>query len=368
VDQDLKILPLRELHEQAGAKFAAFAGWSMPISYPAGVMKEHLHTREAAGLFDISHMQLFDIAGPDAAQLIERCCPLDASMQQIGTAKYTFLLNRRAGIIDDLIVTRRSGDRFLIVANASRADVDLAHISSRALEFDCSIKTMDRVFLALQGPKAADVINDAGISAGNLPFMSSMGTGQGWIVNRSGYTGEDGFEIALPIEQAKLFAEKLLADDRVMWIGLAARDSLRLEAGLCLYGQDLTEEIDPASARLMWAVPKVLRENGTFNGAEALSQILQSGAKRVRVGILPEGRQPVRGGTVLYNSGGDDVGLVTSGGFGPSAGMPVAMGYVDKALSEPSTALEAEVRGKRVPVTISRLPFVPHRYYREKTT
>ncbi len=368
MDQELKNLPLQGLHEKADAKFAPFAGWSMPISYPAGVMKEHLHTREAAGLFDISHMQLFDVSGPASASLVERCCPLEASAQAIGAAKYTLLLNERAGIIDDLIVTRRSNERFLIVANAARADVDLAHISAQALEYDCAIKPLDLVFLALQGPQAADVIGKAGIPAGNLAFMHSMETPNGWIVNRSGYTGEDGFEIALPAEDATGFAERLLADNRVMWIGLAARDSLRLEAGLCLYGQDLTEDTDPASARLMWAIPKAVRENGSFVGAEALQNILETGPRRVRVGIAPEGRQPVRGGAFLYGQDGVEAGIVTSGGFGPSAGNPVAMGYVDKTLSQPSTRLEAEIRGKRIPVTVSALPFVPHRYHRDKTT
>lgn len=365
MEPELKNLPLEESHEKAGAKFAPFAGWSMPISYPPGVMKEHLHTRQAAGLFDISHMRILDLHGPGAAALIERCCPLDAASQPVSAAKYTLLLNENAGIIDDLIVTRRAGDRFMIVANAARADIDTAHLAAQAGQFDCAVAALDRVFLALQGPKAAEIIENAGVPAAGLSFMQSMETEKGWIVNRSGYTGEDGFEIALPLSDAARFADTLLADDRVMWVGLAARDSLRLEAGLCLYGQDLTEQIDPASARLMWAIPKAVRENARFIGAPALRAIRAKGPGRVRVGILPAGRQPVRAQSVLYDQRGNEAGIVTSGGYGPSFGGPVAMGYVDKPLSEPGTVLEAEVRARRVPVSVSTLPFVPHRYYRE---
>lgn len=366
MEPELKILPLRDFHEKAGAKFAAFAGWSMPISYEPGVMKEHLHTREAAGLFDISHMRLLDLRGSGAAALIERCCPIEVSTQPVSTAKYTMLLNENAGIIDDLIITRRGSEHFLIVANAARADIDTAHFAARAQDYDCTIEPLDRVFLALQGPKAAEAIEKAGIAAGNLAFMQSMETGRGWIVNRSGYTGEDGFEIALPAGEAAGLAENLLSDERVMWIGLAARDSLRLEAGLCLYGQDLTEETDPASARLMWAIPKPVREAAKFIGSRALQAILEKGPQRVRIGILPEGRQPVRAQCVLFGPDGKEAGLVTSGGFGPSFGGPVAMGYADKPLSVPGTVLEAEVRGKRVGVSVSKLPFVPHRYYRKE--
>ncbi len=359
----LKTLPLQDMHESAGAKFGGFADWSMPLSYPPGVMAEHLHTREKAGLFDISHMQLIDVAGSGAAAFLNRCCPIDVTALEAGMAKYTLLLNDSAGIIDDLIITRRGDDHYLVVVNAGRADVDIAHMSAIATDFDCSFEPMERVFLALQGPMAADILQRAGVDASRLAFMQSMTTEDGMIINRSGYTGEDGFEIALKADQAPAFAEKLLSDGEAMWIGLAARDSLRLEAGLCLYGQDLTEEINPVEARLMWAIPKDVRD-GDFVGAAALRAAIAGGAKKVRVGIQPEGRQPVRGDTPLKSTSGDDAGFVTSGGFGPSTGHPVAMGYVAKDLSQPGTSLIAEVRGREVPVTVAKLPFVEHRYHR----
>lgn len=364
MNEELKKLPLNELHEKAGAKFGSFAGWSMPLSYPDGVMKEHLHTRKSAGLFDISHMRLLEVSGPGAAALLERCCPIEAALQKIGTAKYTLLLNEDAGIVDDLIVTRRGDETFMVVANAGRADIDTARFSEQAEHFDCSVEILDRVFLALQGPQAVFVLKNAGIDSAGLHFMESMTTKAGWIINRSGYTGEDGFEIAIPLADAAGFAGLLLSDERVMWIGLAARDSLRLEAGLCLYGQDLTEETDPVSARLMWAIPERLRDNGDFVGAHALRAIREKGPHRVRVGILPGGRQPVRADTPLYGPDGKPAGIVTSGGFGPSADHPVSMGYIDKKLSVPGTSLEAEIRGKRVAVSVASLPFVPHHYYK----
>lgn len=360
---ELKPLPLAKMHEKAGAKFGGFAGWNMPLSYPLGVMGEHLHTREKAGLFDISHMQLIDAAGPKSADFLNRCCPIDVTSLSLGGSKYTLLLNENAGIIDDLIITRRGEDHYLVVVNAGRADVDIAHMSAIAAGYDCSFEPLERVFLALQGPMAADVMTGTGIDVSGMVFTQSITTDNGMIINRSGYTGEDGFEIALTVEQAAFFTEKLVSDDRVEWIGLAARDSLRLEAGLCLYGQDLTEETTPVEARLMWAIPKNVR-GGDFVGAAALRSAIENGADRVRVGIKPEGRQPVRGDTILKTEAGETAGMVTSGGFGPSAGHPVAMGYVAKNLSKPETRLIAEVRGRELPVSIAALPFVEHRYHR----
>ena len=221
----------------------------MPITYPAGVMKEHLHAREHAGLFDISHMRLFEVSGPGAAELIARACPLDAAGLAMSQSKYTFFLNEQAGIIDDLIVTRLGDDRFMIVANAGNAAVDEAHLRKLAAGFDCKVEALDRVFLAIQGPEAWAALARAGVETGSLLFMHGIEPKPGWFMSRSGYTGEDGFEIGLPEADARALAGKLLADDRVMWIGLAARDSLRLEAGLCLHGQDITAEIDPATRR-----------------------------------------------------------------------------------------------------------------------
>jgi len=359
---DLKHLPLESLHEEAGARFGAFAGWRMPLTYPAGVMKEHLHTRQEAGLFDISHMQLFAMEGKDAAAFLSRACPLDAAALQPGTSKYTILLNENAGIIDDLIVTRLGPDRFMVVANAGNAAKDEAHFRAIAGDFDVTIEALDRVLLALQGPEAESVLVGAGLDLTDLTFMTAAEPRENWFAARSGYTGEDGFEIALPPEEARNFAEKLLADDRVMWIGLAARDSLRLEAGLCLHGQDLDEDTDPVSAAILWAIPKKLREAGDFVGADALRRIIAEGPRHVRVGLKPEGRQPIRAGATLLNEKGEIVGQVTSGGFGPSAGYPIAMGYVAPAYRESGTMLEAQVRENRLPVAIYALPFTPHRY------
>jgi aminomethyltransferase len=359
--EDLKELPLKSLHEQAGARFAPFAGWSMPVSYPLGVMKEHQHCRAHAGLFDISHMKLVLVEGEDAAKLIGRVCPLEAETQEEGASKYTFLTNADAGIIDDLIVTRLGPTRFMVVANASRALTDIGWIRDRSAGMNASIEPLDRVFLALQGPDAASVIANAGIETHGLTFMHGCETPEGWFLTRSGYTGEDGFEIALPPQAAEKIAEKLLADERVEWIGLAARDSLRLEAGLCLYGNDLDETTDPVSASLVWAIPKGLRAGGSFTGADALAQIIETGPVEKRIGLKPEGRQPVRAGAELKDADGNTVGRVTSGGFGPSVEHPVAMGYVRTDLATPDTKVFADVRGKAVPMRVVKLPFITKR-------
>jgi aminomethyltransferase len=361
-DAGLKTLPLEDLHRNAGARFRAFAGWSMPLQYAAGVMKEHLHTRAHAGLFDISHMRLIAISGPGAATLLSLACPLDAAALGKGQSKYTFLLTESAGIIDDLIVTRLGSMRFMVVANAGNAERDEAHLRTLVAGLDCAIEPLDRVFLALQGPDAADVLAGAGIDGDSLGFMTGTEPRPDWFLTRSGYTGEDGFEIGLPVSEARELAARLLADDRVMWIGLAARDSLRLEAGLCLHGQDITEETDPISAGLAWAIAKPLRASGTYVGHEALAKVLALGASERRVGLKPDGRQPVRAGAALFDEAGEPVGRVTSGGFGPSAGHPVAMGYVSAPLAVNGTRVFADVRGARVPVDIHPLPFTPHRY------
>jgi aminomethyltransferase len=359
---DTKHLPLEDLHAAAGARFGAFAGWSMPLTYPAGVMKEHLHTREHAGLFDISHMKLFEVGGPGAAALLSRACPFEAGALEISQSKYTFFLNEAAGIIDDLIVTRLDGERFMVVANAGNAVEDERHLRALAADFDAKVEPLDRVFLAIQGPEAWAALSRAGIETGSLLFMHGIEPRANWFMSRSGYTGEDGFEIGLPEVDARDLVAKLLEDERVLWIGLAARDSLRLEAGLCLHGLDITPEIDPASAGLMWAIPKDVRAAGSFIGADALRAILARGPAQKRVGLKPEGRQPVRAGAVLFEADGNPAGHVTSGGFGPSAGHPVAMGYVQTAVAKPGTRLFADVRGTKIPIDINPLPFTPHRY------
>jgi aminomethyltransferase len=361
-EQATKTLPLQDMHKTAGARFGAFAGWSMPISYPAGVMKEHLHTRAHAGLFDISHMRLFEVSGPDAAAFLGRACPLDADALDAGQSKYTLLLDDHAGILDDLIVTRLGPHRFMVVANAGNAAADEKHLKAVAQGFDCTLKPLERVFLALQGPEAEAVLVAAGIEAAHLGFMQGFEPRPGWFLTRSGYTGEDGFEIAVPIDDGAALAENLLSDERVQWVGLAARDSLRLEAGLCLHGQDIDLSTDPVSAALMWAIPKPVREKGGFVGAGALAKKIAAGPAEKRVGLKPEGRQPIRDGIELFTESGERAGRVTSGGFGPSAEAPVAIGYVATELAKPGIRLFAAVRGNRLPIDVHSLPFVPHRY------
>ena len=360
--ENLTHLPLEDLHSAAGARFGAFAGWHMPLTYPAGVMREHVHTREHAGLFDISHMKLIEVRSTEAASLLSRACPIDAEALELSQSKYTFFLNDAAGILDDLIITRLAPTRFMIVANAGNAMADEAHLKALALDFDCEVEPLERVFLAIQGPEAAAVLADAGIANDALTFMHGIEPRPGWFMSRSGYTGEDGFEIGLPAGEAHELAQRLLADSRLMWIGLAARDSLRLEAGLCLHGNDITPETDPASAGLMWAIPKNIRISGNFVGAEALRTITAHGPANKRVGLKAEGRLPVRGDTVVLDEAGNPAGHVTSGGFGPSAGHPVAMGYVAAPLAVVGTKLFADVRGTRVPLEVHALPFTPHRY------
>lgn len=359
---DTKLLPLEDLHVAAGARFGAFAGWSMPLTYPAGVMKEHLHTREHAGLFDISHMKLFEIGGPGAVALLDRACPLDAGALEISQSKYTFFLNEAAGVIDDLIVTRLGQERFMVVANAGNAEADEKHLRALAGDVDAKVDALGRVFLAIQGPEAWAALSRAGIETGSLLFMHGFEPRENWFMSRSGYTGEDGFEIGLPEAEARDLVARLLEDERVMWVGLAARDSLRLEAGLCLHGLDITPEIDPASAGLMWAIPKEIRASGAFIGADALRAILERSPVQKRVGLKPEGRQPVRAGAALFDADGNPAGHVTSGGFGPSAAHPVAMGYVQPSLAKPGARLFADVRGTKIPIDINPLPFTPHRY------
>lgn len=353
----LKQLPLKELHEDAGASFGAFAGWSMPLTYKAGVMKEHLHTRAHAGLFDISHMRLVHLNGPQSAELIARLCPIDPGALHDGNSKYTFFLNEAAGIIDDLIVTRLGPQRYVAVVNAGNAERDLTHVTDHAKAYDCQVEPLDFVFLALQGPDAAALMANAGFELDGLNFMQATEPRPGWFISRSGYTGEDGFEFGAPASDAETVARQLLCDERCQWTGLAARDSLRLEAGLCLHGQDIDETTTPLEAGLMWAIAKSVRATGNFFGADALKQAMEIGAQRKRVGLKPEGRQPVRAGAELFSEDGKKVGQVTSGGFGPSVGHPVSMGYVATDLAKAGTTLLAEVRGKHLPITVSTLPF-----------
>jgi aminomethyltransferase len=355
----LKKTPLHALHGELGAKFGPFAGYDMPLFYPAGILSEHRQTRASAGLFDISHMLQVEIQGANAAAAVERLCPYPASEQAAGRARYSFFLNESGGIIDDLIVTRLAPDRFLLVCNAGSASKDLDHIRAQAASSGAVIKVRDRAFLALQGPESAAVLRDCDI--GPLPeiFLDAHELPGDRFISRSGYTGEDGFEIALPVSEAEAFARKLLADPRVAIAGLGARDSLRLEAGLPLYGQDLSEEITPQEAGLSWAIPQSHRSGGPFVGANALAANFAAGRKRRRIGLVPEGAAPVRAHAEIRDSAGRLVGEITSGGFGPTVNRPVAMGLVAVDATFP---VFAELRGRQAPLAEAKLPFVPHRY------
>lgn len=362
--EQLKTLPLHILHEKAGAKFGGFAGWNMPLTYPLGVMKEHLHTRAHAGLFDISHMKLILVTGKDASKFLSYALPIDADALKLGQSRYNYLLNEDAGILDDLIITRLGDDRFMVVANAGNATADIAEFNKRVAGFDCKIEPLDRVLLALQGREAAKVLAQLDIPGNELTFMHGFEPKENWFVTRSGYTGEDGFEIAVPPHEALKLAEKLIAAPNVEWVGLAARDSLRLEAGLCLHGNDITVETNPIEAAITWAVTKTVREKSEFFGAAAFNDALAATPTRRRVGLKPETRQPVRGGAPLLDQNGNHVGSVTSGGFGPSFDGPVAMGYVGIDFAAVGTKLYTEVRGKKIEISVHPLPFIEQRYFK----
>ncbi|BBK34833.1 aminomethyltransferase [Allostella humosa] len=343
-----------------------FAGYAMPVQYPTGILTEHLHTRAGAGLFDVSHMGQIRLSGADVAQHLETLVPGDIKGLAPGRQRYTLLTNDAAGILDDLMVTN-AGDHLFVVVNAGCKHADLAHIQAHLGGKVAIEAQFDRALLALQGPQAAAVLLRLAPEAGSLGFMAGREIavdGVPCFVTRSGYTGEDGYEIAIPADQAERIARRLLAEPEVKPIGLGARDSLRLEAGLCLHGHDIDATITPIEAGLNWVIGKRRRAEGGYPGAAVVAEQLANGPKRRRVGILPEGRQPAREGTPLTDAAGNPVGTITSGGFGPSFGGPVAMGYVDAAHAADGTALQAVVRGQPRPAAVAPMPFVPHRYYR----
>ena len=362
----LKETPLHALHVALGARMVEFAGYAMPVQYPTGILTEHLHTRAAAGLFDVSHMGQIRLTGEDAAGALERLVPGDVKGLGVGRQRYTLFTNDEAGILDDLMVTN-AGDHLFVVVNAGCKHEDLAHLQAR-LDGRVTIEAQfDRALLALQGPAAAEVLLRLAPGIAGQGFMTGRAVevdGVPCFVTRSGYTGEDGFEIAIPADAATQVARRLLGEPEVKPIGLGARDSLRLEAGLCLYGHDIDTTTTPIEAGLNWVIGKRRRAEGGYPGAAVVADQLANGTRRRRVGILPEGRQPAREGTPLTDAAGNPVGTITSGGFGPSFGGPVAMGYVETAQSKDGTALQAVVRGQPRPATVAAMPFVPHRYFR----
>lgn len=354
-----------------GARMAPFAGYDMPVQYPLGILGEHKWTRENAGLFDVSHMGQVILEGAGAAAALESLLAADIAGLAENRTRYSQFLNAEGGIIDDLMATRLPSrapgeDRLFLVVNAACKTTDVAHL--RAKLSGVAITTLDgRALLAVQGPKAADVVAGFIPGAGSLPFMGFLETaydGADVFVSRSGYTGEDGFEISLPPGAGLRFAEALLADARVKPIGLGARDSLRLEAGLCLYGHDIDETTSPVEAGLSWSIGKRRRSEGGFPGYERIARELKDGPARKRVGLLLEGRQPAREGADIVCEGGAVVGRVTSGGFAPSLDRSVAMGYVAASHAAAGTKLNALVRGKPLAAAVVALPFFPHRYFR----
>ena len=362
--------PLHELHLELGAKMVPFAGYAMPLQYPTGILKEHGHTRSLAGLFDVSHMGQVRLAGPAAAEALETLVPVDVVDLGEGRQRYAFFTNEAGGILDDLMITR-TGDHLFLVLNADRKRADLAHIEAH-LAGRCAVEPLeDRALLALQGPAAGAVMARLAPAAAELRFMTGASVeidGAACFVTRSGYTGEDGFEISVSADGAPRLALHLLAQEEVAPIGLGARDSLRLEAGLCLYGHDIDEATTPVEAALVWALSKARRPGGArpggYPGAAVIGRQLAEGAARRRVGLRPEGRAPIREGIELTTLDGRPIGRVTSGGFGPTVGGPVAMGYVETASAAPGTKLSAMIRNKAQPCEVVKIPFVEQRYHR----
>jgi len=369
-DTDLLKTPLHDLHVAHEARMVPFAGYAMPVQYPGGIMTEHRHARSAAGLFDVSHMGQAILRGADVAASFEKLVPGDIAGLAVGQMRYTLLLNDAGGVRDDLMATRIEEDgRFalFLVVNAACKDADFAHIAT-ALEGEAELEILeDRALVALQGPHAESVLAKLAPACRDLVFLEGAGMsvdGVEAFVTRSGYTGEDGFEISLAADAAMAFAEKLLTHDEVALIGLGARDSLRLEAGLCLYGHDIDETTTPVEAGLSWTVGKRRREVADFPGAATILKQMAEGPSRKRVGLRPEGRAPVREGAPIRDAGEQLVGKVTSGGFAPTLEQPIAMGYVSVACAEPGMSLQIELRGRSVSAEVAAMPFVKPRYKR----
>jgi aminomethyltransferase len=361
-DDQLLKTPLHDLHETLGGRLVPFAGYALPVQYPAGIMAEHLWTRESAGLFDVSHMGQLTVHGEDADAQLEALMPGDFFGLKADRIRYSLLLDTHGGILDDLMVTRRADDFLLIVNGAVKHD-DMAHMKAHGLPF---VYHDDRALLALQGPKAVDALARILPDVETLKFMQAIRLG--WLgldlwISRSGYTGEDGFEISVPAGGAMAFAQLLLDQPEVKPIGLGARDSLRLEAGLPLYGHDATPQTNPIEADLAFAISKRRKVEGGFPGAVKILKDLLEGAATKRVGLRIDGRMPAREGADIY-AGDAKIGTITSGGFAPSLQAPIAMGYVDRAHAADGTSVEIDVRGKRIAATVAPMPFVPHRYYR----
>lgn len=362
--------PLWPLHKEMGGKMVGFAGYDMPVQYDGmGVLKEHLHTRTAAGLFDVSHMgQALLTSAGDPARALEKIVPGDMIGIEAGKIRYTVLLNDNGGILDDLMVTRWNDKTLFLIVNAACKDKDFAYIQKK-IGAETKLQPLpDRALLALQGPQAETVLKALFPAVADMKFMTTITVqheGHDLYISRSGYTGEDGYEISVPAAVSIPFAKKLLSNNAVKWIGLGARDSLRLEAGLCLYGHDLDEETTPIESNLKWVIQKRRREEGGFPGADKILKQLKDGTAKLRVGIKPDGKAPVREGTELFSADGKKIGIITSGGFGPTIDGPVAMGYVETAYAAIGTKLQAMLRGTARPCEVAALPFIKPNYKRD---
>lgn len=371
-DASMLTTPLTSLHEELGARMVPFAGYRMPVQYPAGIKQEHLHTRQAAGLFDVSHMGQVWLTGEDVAEALEALVPADIVGLPVGRQRYALLTNESGGILDDLMISRHE-DGFYLVVNAACREADIAHLRAGLGSGVELTELTDRALIALQGPRAESVLAKLQPKVADMKFMDNWQLSlmdHPAIISRSGYTGEDGYEISVPASIAEDLVRRLLNDPDVEAVGLGARDSLRLEAGLCLYGHDIDTGTTPVEAGLIWAIGKSRRPDGEraggFPGADRILEQVRSGsATRKRVGLVGQGKAPVREGAVLYSVGGETpVGTVTSGNFAPSVEAPVAMAYVDRELAQAGTELEADVRGKRRPMTVAKMPFLRPGYQR----
>lgn len=372
--EQLSVSPLHALHIARGARMVPFAGYTLPVQYADGIIAEHNHTRSAAGLFDVSHMGQAFLVGPDhetTARALEALVAADILGLAPGRQRYAQFLNDAGGILDDLMVTR-SGDPaedgvLMLVVNAARKEADYAHLEAHLPANVKLLRAGHRALIAVQGPLAAHVVGRHARDAASMSFMSAISTSFDGIdchISRSGYTGEDGYEISVKATRVTAIVERLLDEPRVKLAGLGARDSLRLEAGLCLYGHDIDEATSPVEAALTWSIARRRREEGGFPGAPRIQGEIANGPARVRVGLKPEGRAPARGGAEIRTPEGTILGRVTSGGFGPTIGSPIAMGYVERGFADPGTPVVLIVRGKELPAAVTALPFVPHRYHR----
>jgi aminomethyltransferase len=366
--------PLHALHVASGARMGPFAGYDMPIQYRDGIIAEHLHTRAAAGLFDVSHMGQAFLIGANhetVARALETLVPADIVGLAPGRQRYTQFLNEAGGILDDLMVTRPADPAqagvLMLIVNAGCKEQDFAHLEAHLPAGVRLVRAPHRALIALQGPAAAAALARHSPETAAMPFMSAISAtfdGIACHISRSGYTGEDGFEISLKADKAEQAARALLANTDVKFIGLGARDSLRLEAGLCLYGHDIDQTTSPVEAGLLWSIQKRRRDEGGFPGAARIQREIAEGPARKRVGLLPEGRQPAREGAEIISADGTKIGIITSGGFGPTLNGPLAMGYVDAAQAATGSSVNLMVRGKPLAARIAPMPFVPNRYFR----